>query len=183
MTHSAKAHKGLFGVMAEYSNEHDVIHAAKKMYELGYRKMDGYSPFPVHGLDDAIGRRRTKLPMLVLVAGIAGAVGGLGMMWFSSVVHYPINVAGRPYFSWPMFVPIMFELTVLLASLTAVFAMLGLNNLPEPYHPTFNVPAFVRASNNTFFLCVESTDAQFDVERLKQEFATTHAQGVYEVPA
>lgn len=180
---SNTAPKGLFGVMGEYSCEHDVVHAAKKMYELGYRKMDGYTPFPVHGLDVAIGRRRTKLPMLVLAAGIAGAVGGLGMMWFSGSVHYPINVGGRPYFSWPMFIPIMFECTVLLASLTAVFAMLGLNNLPEPYHPTFNVPAFERASSNTFFLCVESTDDKFDVQKLKDDFAGTHVHGVYEVPA
>jgi hypothetical protein len=182
MSHAAKGN-GLFGVMGEYSCEHDVLDAANKMYALGYRKMDGYTPFPVHGLDTAIGRRRSKLPMLVLGGGLAGAIGGLGMMWFSAVIHYPINVAGRPYFSWPMFIPIMFETTVLLASLTAVFAMLGLNNLPEPYHPTFNVPAFERASSNTFFLCVESTDDKFDVEKLKADFAGTHVQGVYEVPA
>ena len=183
MSHSAHANVGLFGVMAEYANEEEVVHAAQKMYDLGYRKMDGYTPFPVHGLDEAIGRRRTKLPMLVLAGGIAGLVGGMGMMWFSSVVHYPINVGGRPYFSWPMFIPIAFECTVLLASLTAVFAMLGLNNLPEPYHPTFNVPNFARASRDSFFLCVEATDDKFDVQKLFEDFNTTHARSVHEVPA
>lgn len=182
MSHTANATAGLFGVMAEYADEDEVVHAAQKMYDLGYRKMDGYTPFPVHGLSEAIGRRRTKLPILVLAGGIAGAVGGFGMMWYSSVIHYPINVAGRPYNSWPMFIPIMFECTVLLASLTAVFAMLGLNNLPEPYHPTFNVPAFERASRDSFFLCVESTDDKFDVQRLKEDFETTRARAIYEVP-
>lgn len=182
MSHTAKANAGLYGVMAEYQDEEQLVHAAQKMYDLGYRKMDGYTPFPVHGLAEAIGRRASKLPMLVLAGGIAGAVGGLGMMWFSSVIHYPINVAGRPYFSWPMFIPIMFECTILIASLTAVFAMLGLNNLPEPYHPTFNVPAFERASSHSFFLCVEATDTRFDLQKLREDFQSTRAEAVYEVP-
>ncbi len=172
----------LYGVMAEYDNEHDVVHAARRMYELGYRRMDGFTPIPVHGLDEAIGRRRTRLPLLVLMAGITGAVGGFSMMAYSAAVHYPINVAGRPYISWPMFIPITFECTILLASLTAVFAMLGLNGLPQPYHPTFNVPEFVRASANSFFLCVEATDPLFDPARLKADFETTHPRFVHEVP-
>lgn len=172
----------MHGVMAEYQDEHEIVHAAQRMYDLGYRKMDGYSPIPVHGLDDAIGRRRTKLPILVLCAGLAGAFGGFFMLWFSSTIHYPLNVGGRPYNSWPMFIPITFECTILCASLTAVFGMLGLNGLPQPYHPTFNVPDFIRASSNGFFLCVESTDPKFDPAAVKADFESTHAKAVHEVP-
>jgi hypothetical protein len=179
---AAAAHAPLFGVMAEYADEDAVVIAAKQMYGLGYRKMDGYSPFPVHGLDDAIGRKRTKLPILVLAAGLTGAIVGFGMQTFAAAIHYPQNIAGRPYISWPMQMPIAFELTILFASLTATFAMLGLNGFPMPYHPTFNVPAFERASNNGFFLCVESDDPQFDVQKLKDAFESTGAKGVYEVP-
>lgn len=172
----------LHGVMAEYSDEHAAVAGAQRMYDLGYRVMDGYTPFPVHGLDDAIGRKRTKLPIIVLAAGLAGAIGGFGMMAFSAAVHYPINVAGRPYIAWPMFVPITFECTILCASLTAVFAMIGLNGLPQPYHPTFNVPAFERASSNSFFVCVESTDPKFDPAKVREDFGSTEARDVHDVP-
>ena len=179
----AIAHSPLFGVMAEYADEHAVVEAAKKIYALGYRKMDGYSPIPVEGLNEAIGRKRTKLPILVLAGGLTGAFAGMGMQLFANVIHYPQNIAGRPFAAWPMFIPITFECTILLASFAAVFGMLGINGLPMPYHPTFNVPAFVRASANSFFLCVESTDPSFDVEKLKEAFGTTDAKAVYEVPA
>jgi len=193
MSHDHTAHTGsshaaaaatapLFGVMAEYANEHDVVEAAKRIHSLGYRKMDAYSPFPVHGLDTAIGRRRTKLPLLIFAAGITGTFAGFGMQIFAAAIHYPQNIAGRPYVSWPMQIPIAFELTILFASLTAVFAMLALNGFPMPYHPTFNVPQFERASDNSFFLCVESTDDQFDVAKLKEAFESTDAKGIYEVP-
>jgi hypothetical protein len=172
----------LFGVMAEYENEHDVVEAAKTMFDLGYRHMDGYTPFPVHGLDDAIGRKRSKLPLLVFGAGLTGAIGGFALQAITASHVYPMNIAGRPYISWPMFVPITFECTILLASLTAVFGMIALNGLPQPYHPTFNVPAFVRASSHSFFLCVEASDPAFDVEKLKADFARTAAHEVHLVP-
>lgn len=172
----------LHGVMAEYDNEHDLVEGARRAHELGYRRMDGYSPIPVHGLEEAMGRRRTRLPLLVLLGGLTGAAGGLTMMIFSAAYHYPLNIAGRPYVSWPMFVPITFECTILLASFTAVFGMLGLNGLPQPYHPTFNVPAFVRASSNSFFLCVEATDPQFDPAKVRRDLETTGARAVHDVP-
>ena len=178
----ATAHAPLFGVMAEYNDEHEIVEAGRRMYELGYRVMDGYTPFPVHGLDTAIGRKRTKLPLLVLGAGLFGAIAGFGMQTFAAAIHYPQNIAGRPYVSIPMQVPIAFELTILLASLTATFGMIALNGLPMPYHPTFNVPAFEKASSNSFFLCVEKTDEQFDVQKIKEAFETTGAKFVYEVP-
>jgi hypothetical protein len=178
----AVAHAPLFGVMGEYADEHAVVEAAKSLYALGYRKMDGYSPIPVEGLSEAMGRKRTRLPILVLAGGLSGAFLGLGMQVFANAVHYPMNVAGRPYVSWPLFIPITFECTILLASFAAVFGMLGINGLPQPYHPTFNVPAFVRASANGFFLCVEATDPTFDVANLKEAFETTGAKAVYEVP-
>lgn len=183
MSHPVSAHPGLFGVMAEYADEHEIVHAAKMLYGLGYRKMDGYSPIPVHGLDTAIGLKRTKLPILILGAGICGMVGGFMLQAFTaSTDWYAFNVGGRPYLSWPMFVPITFECTILLASLTAVFGMLGLNGLPQPYHPVFNVDAFVRCSRNGFFICVETTDPQFDLAKLKQDMESTDARAVYEVP-
>jgi hypothetical protein len=172
----------LFGVMAEFENEVDCVAGAQRMYDLGYRVMDGYTPFPVHGLDDAIGRRRTRLPYLVFAAGLAGAVGGFMMQAVTASELYAVNIAGRPYVAWPMFVPITFELTILCASLTAVFAMIGLNGLPQPYHPVFNVPSFERASSHAFFVCVESTDPAFDVEKVKADFANTPARDVHEVP-
>jgi hypothetical protein len=178
----AMAHAPIFGVMGEYSDEHAIIEAAKKLHALGYRAMDGYSPIPVEGLSEAIGRKRTRLPILVLAGGLSGAFLGLGMQIFANAVHYPMNIAGRPYVSWPMFIPITFECTILLASFAAVFGMLGLNGLPQPYHPTFNVPAFARASANGFFLCVESTDPKFDVAQLREAFGTTDVKAVYDVP-
>ncbi|HEX8911110.1 MAG TPA: DUF3341 domain-containing protein [Humisphaera sp.] len=180
--HHHDAPAPLFGVMAEFENEADCVAGARRMYELGYRQMDGYTPFPVHGLDDAIGRRRTRLPYLVFGAGLTGAVAGFMMQAATAAELYQVNIAGRPYVAWPMFVPITFELTILLASLTAVFAMIGLNGLPQPYHPVFNVPSFERASSHAFFVCVESTDPAFDAEKVKADFANTPAKAVHEVP-
>jgi len=129
-----------------------------------------------------MGHKRTKLPMLVLAAGLVGAFSGFGMQTFAAAVHYPQNIAGRPYISIPMQAPIAFELTILFASLTATFAMIALNGLPMPYHPTFNVPAFEKASSNSFFLCVEATDEKFDVAKIREAFESTGALAVYEVP-
>lgn len=152
----------IYGLMAEYTDPHDVVEAAERAYAEGYRRMDAYSPYPVEGLAEAIGFTKNRIPLLVLIGGILGGVGAFSMMWFSATIHYPLNVGGRPLLSWPAFVPITFELTILGASFAAVFGMLGLNGLPMPHHPVFNVRDFALASRNRFFLCIQSDDPKFD---------------------
>jgi hypothetical protein len=156
-----------WGVLAEFETPEELLDAVRRAREAGYRRMDAYTPFPIHGLSDAMGFRPTKLPLLVLAGGIIGGAAALATMWYSATIHYPINVAGKPYASWPMFIPITFELTVLCAALTAVFGMLGMNGLPMPYHPVFNAPRFAFASRDRFFLCIESRDALFDLDKTR----------------
>ena len=151
------------GLIAEYTTPEALVDAAQKAYAEGYRRMDAYSPMPVDGLAEAIGFTHNRLPLLVLIGGLSGAATAAALMYFSSVVDYPLNVGGRPLASWPAWVPITFELTILFASLTAVFGMLGLNGLPMPYHPVFNAPGFAMASRNRFFLCIEARDPKFDL--------------------
>ena len=152
----------LYGLMAEFSTPTDVVVAARKAHAAGYRKMDAYSPFAVEELSEAIGFRHTRLPLIVLIGGILGCIGGMAMQYWVAAIAYPINVGGRPMFSWPSFIPITFECTVLAAAAATVFGMLALNGLPMPYHPVFNVGRFAMASRDHFFLVIESTDPKFD---------------------
>jgi len=159
------------------------VQAARKAHEAGYRKMDAYSPFAIEELSEAIGFHNTRLPLIVLVGGIIGCVGGMAMQYWMAAVDYPLNVGGRPLFSWPSFIPITFECTVLAAAASAVFGMLALNGLPMPYHPVFNVARFAMASKDHFFLVIESTDPHF--ERHQTADFLLHlegVQGVEEVP-
>lgn len=153
--------EGTYGLAAEFESGAQLMHAAEQAYAHGYRQMDGYTPFPIEGLAEALGKKN-QLPLLVLCAGIVGGCSAYFMQWFANVVSYPINVGGRPLHSWPAFIPITFELTVLGASLAAFFFSLGLNGLPKPYHPMFNLPEFERASQDRFFLCIEAEDTLFD---------------------
>jgi Alternative complex III, ActD subunit len=154
----------IYGLMAEFDDANSLVEAARNAYEEGYRKMDAYSPFPIEALSEAIGFHKNRLPLLVLLGGIFGCVGGYALCYWVSVIDYPIVVGGKPYHSWPSFIPVTFETTVLVAALTAVLGMLALNGLPEPYHPVFNVQRFALASRDRFFLCIESTDPKFDRE-------------------
>jgi hypothetical protein len=151
--------------MAEFHSPEALVAAAQRAHGAGYRRMDGYTPFPVEGLAEAVGFHKTRLPLLVLIGGLTGLIGGLGMQVYLSSVAYPLNVGGRPLVSIPYFIPVTFELTILLAALTAVFGMLALNGLPMPYHPVFNDPRFEMASRHRFFLCIEARDPQFDLEK------------------
>ena len=176
-----RARLPLYGLMAEFDSPADLLEAAGRAYEEGYRRMDAYSPFPVHGLAEALGFRRTRLPLLVFFGGIAGCVGGYGLQYWISAIDYPLNIGGRPLNSWPAFIPVTFELTILVAALAAVLGMLALNGLPLPYHPVFNVPEFELASRNRFFLCIESTDPKFDRGETNHFLESLKPLAVFEV--
>jgi hypothetical protein len=171
----------VYGLLAEFERPEELVAAARGAREAGYRKMDAYTPFPIHGLSDALGFRGTKLPLVVLVGGLLGCATALGMQWFSATIHYPLNVGGRPLASWPSFIPITFELTVLFASVFAVLGMLGMNGLPMPYHPVFNAPRFAFASRDRFFLCIEARDPLFDAANTRDFLATLGAREIVEV--
>jgi Protein of unknown function (DUF3341) len=171
----------IYGVMAEFDNPEDLLEAAQRAYAGGYRHMDAYSPFPVEGLSQAIGFHRTRLPLVVLFGGLAGGLMGYLLQYYTAVIDYPLNVGGRPLHSWPAFIPVTFEMTVLIAALAAVLGMLALNGLPRPYHPVFNVPRFEMASRNLFFLCIESTDPQFDCEGTRRFLEALGSRQVYDV--
>jgi hypothetical protein len=158
----------IYGLMAEFSDPDNLIAAGRRAYDAGYRKMDAYSPFPLEELAEAIGFHRNRLPLVVLIGGLIGCVGGFLMQYYASTISYPLNVAGRPFNSWPAFIPVTFEMTILVAAFFAVLGMLGLNGLPTPYHPVFNVERFSHASQDRFFLCIEATDAKFDVEETRR---------------
>jgi len=152
----------IYGIMAEFDRPTELVAAARRTYEAGYRKINGYSPFPIEELSEAIGFHHTRLPLIVLIGGVLGGLGGFFMQYWMEVIDYPLNVGGKPYNSWPAFIPITFECTILCAALAAVFGMLALNKLPQPYHPVFNAPNFALATRDRFFLVIESKDPKFD---------------------
>jgi len=158
----------LYGLMAEFDEPEPLIAAARRAYDAGYRRMDAYAPMPVEGLADAIGFQSNAVSRIVFCAGVAGACGGFGLMWWITVVAYPHIVAGRPFNSWLAYIPITFECMVLVACISAVVGMLALNGLPQPYHPVFNVKQFERASRDRFFLCIEAADPKFDPQSTRQ---------------
>ena len=171
----------LYGLLAEFDAPEDLVTAAERAHADGYRRLDAYTPFPVHGLAEAIGFHTNRLPLLVLIGGILGAGAGFFSQYWAAVIDYPLNVGGRPFNSWPAFVPITFEVTILVAALTAVFGMLALNGLPQPYHPVFNAPRFALATRARFFLCIEATDPRFDPEATRMFMEGLGAKEVTDV--
>lgn len=173
----------LFGLMAEFATPDEILEAVRRARQEGYRRMDAYTPYTVRGLAVALGERRTEIPSIVLISALIGAGVGFMMQYYGMAVDYPINVGGRPYNSWPVFMPVTFEAMVLVASLGAFLGMLFLNGLPQPHHPVFNVPRFVQASQDRFFLVIEAADPKFDRQATADFLACLHpASQVVEVP-
>ena len=172
----------IYGVLAEFPTPHELIHAVEKTREAGYRRIEAYTPFPVEGLSEALALKRNKVPLITLIGGLTGGLGGFFFQYWVSVIAYPLNIGGRPLNSWPAFIPVTFELTVLGAALSAVFGMLALNGLPRPHHPLFNVQRFVRhATSDRFFLCIEARDPKFNLSESARFLKGLHAAHVSEV--
>ena len=171
----------IYGLLAEFEQPEQLLAAAHRAREAGYRRMDAYTPFPVEGLAEALGRHYTLVPLITLIGGLAGCAGGFGLQYWISKIAYPINVGGRPFNSWPAFIPVTFEMTVLGAALSAVLGMLALNVLPMPHHPLFNEPRFALASRDRFFLCVEARDRRFDLAETRRLLESLTTRAVMEV--
>jgi hypothetical protein len=172
----------IYGLLAEFDSPTALLAAVRRARAEGYRKMDAYTPVPVEDLAEELGFHGTRLPWVIFAGGLIGCVGGFLMQYYAAAVSYPLNIGGRPFNSWPAFIPITFELTVLVGGITAVLAMLGMNGLPQPYHPLFNVPGFALASRDRFFLCVEATDPRFDREGTRRFLEGLMPREVAEVP-
>ena len=173
----------IYGLMAEFDNVNDAIAAARQTYAAGYRKIDAYSPFPVEELSEAIGFHKNGVALICLIGGLLGCTGAFTLQWWINNVSYPINIAGRPLNSWPSFIIVTFEMTILFSGLSAVFGMLALNGLPMPYHPVFNVPRFELASKDRFFLVIFSSDKHYDGTRTRQFLEGLNPVSVAEVPS
>ena len=173
--------KPIYGLLAEFDNADALVAAAKRTYDEGYRKIDAFSPFPIEPVWEAMHANDRRVQLFVLGGGIAGAIAGFGLCYWTQAIAYPLNIGGRPFNSWPSFIPVTFEVTILFAAFTAVIAMFALNGFPMPYHPLFNVPRFSRASQDGFFLAVEASDAKFDRSRTLEFLRTLRPKEINEV--
>jgi Protein of unknown function (DUF3341) len=171
-----------YGLMAEFDTAEQLLAAAERAYDAGFRNMDAYSPFPVEGLADAIGFRKTAVPLIVLVGALLGTSSAFLLQYWINVIAYPINVGGRQLNSWPAFMIVCFELTILFGGLTALVSMLALNGLPLPYHPVFNSDRFEAASRDKFFLCIEAVDPKYDREETQRFLAALSPRIIEELP-
>jgi len=174
-------HGAIHGVMGEFKSPAAVIEAAKRVHAAGYTKVDAYSPYPIEELIEALDLHKSHLPKIVLLGGVFGFLAGWGLQYWAAVIEYPMNIGGRPHFSWPAFIIPAYETTILFAALGAVFGMLALNGLPQPYHPVFNVRSFALASRDKFFICIESRDPKFDREETRNFLYSAGATEVTEV--
>jgi hypothetical protein len=171
----------LYGLMAEFDTPGKLVKAAERVRLAGFKNFDAYSPIPIEELSEAMGLRRTRLPLIVLLGGIGGGLAGYGLEYWSQVIAYPMNIGGRPFHSCPHFIPVTFETTVLGAALSAFVGLWLLNGLPQPYHPVFNVPAFDRASRDRFFLVIETSDPRFDAHQTRKFLGELSPVGVSDV--
>jgi len=171
----------LYGLLAEFDNPTDLVHAVRRARADGYRRLDAYTPYPIEELTEALEFRRTRMTLVIFIGGAVGCIGGYLLQMFCAAWDYPLNVGGRPLNSWPAFIPVMFELTVLVAALAAVFGLLALCGLPRPHHPLFNVPRFALATRDRFFLSIEARDPSFDLVRTRAFLAELHPRELTEV--
>jgi hypothetical protein len=179
MAHAASATEtALFGLLAEFETAQQLMDAVHRTREAGYTRTDAYSPFPIHGLAEALGFKDRRISTLVLAGGITGALAGYGLQYWVSVIAYPLNVGGRPFHSWVSFIPPTFETTILFAAFTAGISMIALNGLPRPYHPVFHAERFARASQDRFFLTIEAGDPKFQLEETRAFLAGLGAASV-----
>jgi hypothetical protein len=171
----------IYGLMAEFPSADALIAAAHQVHEAGFQKVDAYTPYPIEAVSEALDLPRSKVPLIVLIGGLLGGLGGYMLQYWSQVIRYPMNIGGRPVHSWPAFIVPTFECTILGASLAAVVGMILLNGLPLPYHPVFNVPRFALASRDRFFLVIEAVDPKFDPDATRSFLADLNASEVSEV--
>jgi hypothetical protein len=168
----------IWGLLAEFETPQDLVRAASAVRDAGYTKWDAHTPFPLHGLDDAMGIKPTRLPYLVLGAAATGTICGLLMQWWMNAVDYPLIISGKPFNSLPADIPVTFELTVLLASLTAFIGMLVANALPRFHHPLFGSARFRRVTTDAFFIAIEAGDPRFDRETTERLLVEARATSV-----
>jgi len=177
-----KVIEGTYGLMAEFGSSQELLDAALSAREAGFTEMDAYSPFPIHEMHEAVGLHKTRLPLIILIGGIVGGCGGFFMCWYANVISFPLNIGGKPLNSWPAWIPITFECTVLIAAFAAVLGMLALNGLPMPYHPVFNVDRFSQASRDKFFLVIQARDPKFDIDSTWEFLETLSPMEIMDVP-
>jgi hypothetical protein len=171
----------VYGTVGEFDRPRAVLEAASLVRSAGFTRLEAYTPYSIEGLAEKVGLKRTGVPLITLIGGIVGASGGYFMMWYSSVIGFPLNVGGRPPHSWPSFIPITFELAVLCAALSAFIGMLFLNGLPQLYHPIFNTPHFTERNDSHGYLCVLSKDIRYDPERIAGILRQAGAQNIWEI--
>jgi Alternative complex III, ActD subunit len=172
----------LYGLLAEFETPTEVVKAARAAHADGYRRMEAYSPFPVEGLSEAVGFPKDRVPAVCLVGGLLGLLTAYSLQYWINVISYPIDVAGRPFHSWPSFIVVSFELTILFGGISAVVGMLAMNGLPMPYHPLFAVKEFSQVSRDRFFLCIEAADPRFDPQKTREFLGGLKPREVVEVP-
>jgi len=174
---------GLYGVVAQFGTVEDVLHAAERVRAAGYTRTDAYTPFPIEGLDEALGMQPTRLGWVVLGAGLLGGLGGFFMQWWANTQYYPLVIGGKPFNSWPNWIVIMYECTILAAAFTAGLFMIFRNGMPRAYHPIFNTPGFENATRDKFYVCIRSDDPRFDLRQTTAFLASLGPERVVEVEA
>jgi len=181
MSYGGPAPVGTYALVAEFTSAEALLAAAEKTADEGYREVDAYTPFPVHGLSDALRFHDNRVVWLIFTGGLIGAFTGFTLQWYTATIDYPLSVGGKPFNSLPSFFPVTFECTILFSALTAFFCMFGLNGLPRPYHSIFNTPGFKRATLDRFFLAIETTDPKYNTDETKKFLEDLGAVAVSEV--
>lgn len=181
--HAADASPKLWGLMAEFEDEEGIVHATEQAVNAGYKRVEAYTPYPVEQIFDLLHLHKNNVALVILITGLVGCAVGFFMQYFAAAIHYPLNVGGRPFNSWPAFIPVMFECTVLFASFGAIVGMLVMNGLPRPHHPVFELERFQYALQDRFFLYIDAEDAQFDLHATRQFLESLKPYEVSEVEA